>query len=440
MNNLSASHNFTVFNFISFAGIAVLLGICWLFSTNRKKVNWQLAFAGIGLQLIFALFIFKVPAGSRFFLLINSLVIKVVEASAAGSQFVFGSLALPPGVAGSHGFILAFQALPTIIFFSALISLLYYLNIMPLLIRGFASLFCKVLKLSGAESVAVASNIFVGVEAAFTIRPHIKGMTPSELATMLTAGMATVASNVLALYVFTLRDVFPAIAGHLVSASILSAPAAVVISKILIPEEGIPETYGVAVKPDYERESNLFEAIINGANAGVKVIVGVAALLIAVLGLVALGDMLLVGFGAKLNGMLHTSIDWSIKGLLGYLFYPFTLLMGVRPEDARIVAAIIGERTVATEVAGYQHLSSVIASGVLTNPRSIIITTYALCGFAHFASMAIFIGGIGALAPTQIKTLSRIGFRSLCAATVACMVTACIAGIFASNSSILLGK
>lgn len=440
MNNSGASTFSFLYNVISFIGIAAFIGIAWLFSTNRKKVNWQLVGAGIGLQLIFAIFIFRVPAGTKIFLILNDLVVKIVDASAAGARFVFGSLALPPGVEGSHGFILAFQALPSIIFFSALISLLYYSNIMPLVIRSFASLFCRVLKLSGAESVTVASNIFVGIESAFTIRPHIAGMTRSELNTMLTAGMATVASNVLALYVFTLRDVFPMIAGHLVSASLLSAPAAVVMSKILLPEEGIPETFGVSIKPHYNREANIFEAIINGANAGVKVIVGVAALLIAVLGLVALADMVLVLIGSKINLLFHSSIDFSIKGLLGCLFYPFTFLMGVDPHDVKTVAGIVGERTVATEITGYQHLAQAITQGVLSNPRSIIITTYALCGFAHFASMAIFVGGISALAPAQTRTLSRIGFRSLCAATLACLITACVAGVFTTNSSLLIGK
>jgi CNT family concentrative nucleoside transporter len=429
-----------VFNVISFFGIFAFIGIGWLFSTNRKNFNWKLVIAGIGLQLLFAVFVFIIPAGSHLFLWLNDIVIKIIDASAAGTKFVFGSLAIPPGMEGSHGFILAFQSLPTIIFFSALISVLYFFNVMPLLIRFFAGIFTRLMKVSGAESLCAASNIFVGVEASFTVKPHIPKMTKSELCTMLTAGMATVASNVLALYVFTLKDLFPTIAGHLISASILSAPAAIVMSKVLMPEDSVPETAGISIKPHYEKPSNLFEAIINGAQDGVKVIVGVAALLIAVLGLVALVDMILGGAGIWANHLLSVNIDWSLKGIAGYLFYPFSLLMGVPPQDAFQVGRIVGERIIATEVAGYQDLAVAISSKLIHNPRSIVITTYALCGFAHLASMAIFVGGISALVPGRTRDLSKIAFRALFAATLACCMTACIAGTFFNESSILLGK
>lgn len=428
-----------IYHFISAFGILCLTGVAWLFSRNRKKISWKTVGWGVALQLLFALFVFRIPAGTKLFSVLNDIVIKVIEASTAGSQFVFGMLALPPGVKGSPGFIFAFQALPTIIFFSALISLLYFFRVMPLLIRGFASLFSRVLVLSGAESLSAASNIFVGIESSFTVQPHLSKMTASELCTVLTAGMATVASNVLALYVFTLREQFPGIAGHLISASILSAPAAIVMSKLLLPEEGTPETFGKRVAIHYERPSNFFEAVINGANNGVKVIVGVAALLIAVLGLIALADMLLGVVGGWVNSIFSLELSWSLKTILGMLFYPFTLALGVPPEDAGTVAKIIGERTLATEVAGYQSLAAAIAGKNIIHPRSVIITTYALCGFAHFASMAIFIGGIAALAPGQKNVLSTVGFRALCAATLACLMTACTAGIFAGDASLLTG-
>lgn len=429
-----------MFNVISFFGIFAFIGIGWLFSTNRKNFNWKLVIAGIGLQLLFAVFVFIIPAGSHLFLWLNDIVLKIIDASTAGTKFVFGSLAIPPGMEGSYGFILAFQSLPTIIFFSALISVLYFFNVMPLLIRFFAVIFTRLMKVSGAESLCAASNIFVGVEASFTVKPHIPKMTKSELGTMLTAGMATVASNVLALYVFTLKDLFPTIAGHLISASILSAPAAIVMSKVLMPEDSVPETAGISIKPHYEKPSNLFEAIINGAQDGVKMIVGVAALLIAVLGLVALVDMILGGAGIWANHLLSVNIDWSLKGIAGYLFYPFSLLMGVPPQDAFQVGRIVGERIIATEVAGYQDLAVAISSKLIHNPRSIVITTYALCGFAHLASMAIFVGGISALVPERTRDLSKIAVRALFAATLACCMTACIAGTFFNESSILLGK
>lgn len=427
-------------NLISFSGIFIFLGFAWLLSTNRKKFNWRLVLSGTILQMIFALFFFKIPFGTKLFLFLNDLVIKLVDASAEGAKFVFGSLALPPGTEGSHGFILAFQALPTIIFFSALISLLYFLNVMPLLIRAFAGIFSRILKISGAEALCAASNIFVGVESAFTVRPHINDMTRSELCTMLTAGMSTVASNVLALYVFTLKDQFPTIAGHLISASILSAPAAIVMSKILLPEESVPKTLGVSIKPHYVKDSNFFEAIINGAQAGVKVIVGVASLLIAVLGLIALADILFKAVGTPLNSMLGIHIDWSLKGLMGYIFYPFTFLLGVAPVDVLEISKIIGERTIATEVAGYQDLAISLSKNLIKEPRSAIIASYALCGFAHVASLAIFVGGVSALVPQKTRELSQIGFRALVAATLACMMTACIAGVFLSGNSLLFGK
>lgn len=429
-----------MYNVISFLGIFGFIAIGWLFSTNRKKTSWRLVLSGVTLQLIFAVFVFVLPVGSQLFLWLNDMVLKVIDASTAGTKFVFGSLAIPPGLEGSHGFILAFQSLPTIIFFSALISVLYFFNVMPLLIRFFASVFTRLMKVSGAESLCAASNIFVGVEASFTVKPHIPKMTRSELCTMLTAGMATVASNVLALYVFTLKAQFPTIAGHLISASILSAPAAIVMSKLLMPEEQVPETAGVSIKPHYEKPSNLFEAIINGAQDGVKMIVGVAALLIAVLGLVALIDMVLGGAGGSINRFTHVNIDWSLKDISGYLFYPFSLLMGVPLNDAFIVGKIVGERLIATEVAGYQDLSLAISSNLIHHSRSIVITTYALCGFAHLASMAIFVGGISALVPGRTRDLSKIAVRALFAATLACCMTACIAGTFFNESSILLGK
>jgi CNT family concentrative nucleoside transporter len=317
-------------------------------------------------------------------------------------------------------------------------SLLYYWKIMPLVIRAFARLFTRLMHISGAESLCAASNIFVGVESAFTIRPHIEGMTRSELCTALTAGMATVASSVMAMYVFMLKEQFPAIAGHLVSASILSAPAAIIMSKVLFPETGVPKTLGVSVRPHYERESNLFEAIINGANAGIRAVAGIGALLLAVLGLVALLDMGTVYAGSGINALLGVHIDWTLKGLLGYLFYPFSFVMGVPAHDAVLVARMVGERLVATEVAGYQDLAAAIAGGAIS-PRSAVITAYALCGFAHFASMAVFVGGFGALVPSRMRELSQTGLRALAAATLACLMTACIAGVFFTGRTLLSG-
>ena len=433
-----------IYNLVSFAGIFVLVGFAWVLSADKRNVNWRVIGWGIGLQVLVALFIFVVPAGQELFQLVNDVVVKVLESASAGAKFVFGPLAIPPGQTGeggaeSLGFILAFQAFPTIIFFSALIAILYYFGIMPLIIRGFALVFTKLMRISGAESLVAASNIFVGIESTLTVKPYLGRMTSSEICTILTAGMATVASNVLALYVFSLKPQFPTIAGHLVSASLLSAPAALVMSKILLPEGESPETLGLNVRPFYEKEKSLFEAIINGANAGVKMTVGIVALLVAVLGLVALLDLILAALGAKINPLIGLEGQWSLKALFGYIFYPFTLILGVPPSDAPTVSRIIGERVIVTEVVAYKDLATVLEQGALQHPRSAVITTYALCGFAHLASMAIFVGGICALAPERARNIGPVALRALVAATLACLMTACVAGAFFKEGSILLG-
>ncbi|MDD9304735.1 MAG: nucleoside transporter [Desulfobacter sp.] len=381
-------------------------------------MNWHLLGCGIGLQLFFALFIFVVPAGVRVFQGVNDMAVTVLAAAAQGAQFVFGPLALPPGTQGSLGFILAFQAFPTILFFSALVAVLYYYNILPFVIRAFAKLFTRVMRISGAESLCAASNIFVGVESAFTVKPHLGDMTQSELCTILTAGMATVASNVLAFYVFTLYDIFPSIAGHLISASFLSAPAALVMAKLFFPETGTPKTLGKNVNIHYKKDTNLFEAIINGAQAGLKVVFSIVALLIAVLGLVALVDLGLDWASDIVGSWVHMEMNWSLKGILGYVFYPFTLMIGVPVEDAGIVSKIIGERIILTEVASYQDLARVLADNSLIHGRSAVITAYALCGFAHLASMAIFVGGVSALAPKRTADIASVGGRALLASTL----------------------
>lgn len=412
---------------VSLVGLCGFMLLAWLFSTDRSKVNWRVIVWGLVLQLSFATFIFMVPAGSAFFLAVNDCVVAVLDCAARGSEFAFGPLAKGPGIEGSIGFILAFQAFPTIIFFSALISLLYFCNIMPIIIRFFARIFTALMKISGAEALTSASNIFVGVESAFTVKPYIKNMTRSELCTMLTAGMATVGSNVLALYVYSLKGVFPTIAGHLVSASILSAPAAIIMSKLIVPETEVPETLGKDVHPYYEKPDNFFVSIIDGSMDGVKVIFGITSLLIAVLGLTALVDMIL-GF---------ISEGLSLKSVLGYIAYPLTYMLGICNSDVPHIAKLIGEKLVLTEVVAYLDLAQLLADDVLKDNRSAVIATYALCGFTHIASMAIFVGGISSLAPEKTKNLSQVAFRALLAATLACLMTGGIAGVFYSGEAIL---
>lgn len=433
-----------IYNLVSFAGIFVLLAFAWLLSSDRRNMNWHVIIWGTVIQMVIAVFIFVVPVGSGLFSWINDAVVKVLSSASAGAKFVFGLLALSPGETGdsgekSLGFILAFQSFPTIIFFSALISILYYFNIMQRVIRGFAYVFTKLMQISGAESLVAASEIFVGIESNLAVRPYLNKMTRSEICTVMTCGMATVASNVLALYVYSLIDVFPTIAGHLVTASLLAAPAAVVMAKILVPEGEKPETLGINIQPLYEKDNSFFEAIISGANAGVKLIVGIVALLIAVLGLVALADLILSSIGAPVNNLLGFEGTWSLKGIVGYVFYPFTLICGVPLSDAKVICGIIGERIIVTETVAYKDLAVVMKEGLLQNPRSAVIATYALCGFAHLASVAIFAGGLAALAPGRTGIIAKVAFRALIAATLAGLMTACVAGAVFSERPTLLG-
>ena len=404
-------------NLISFCGIFVLLGLAWCLSTNRKCVNWRLLIWGLGIQFLFAIFIFYTPVGVRLFGLLNAVVLKALSAATAGTEFMFGPLAKPPGTEGSIGFVFACQALPTVVFFAALMSVLYYFRVMPLLIRGFSYVFTKLLRISGAESLCAASNIFVGIEAATTIRPHLKDMTRSEFCTILTVSMATVASSVLALYVMFLSDVFESIAGHLISASFLSAPAALMMSKLILPETEEPKTLGVNVKPHYEKDGSFIEAVISGSNAGMKLILGIAALLLAVLGLVALLDIVL-----GLGGL-------SLAGILSWLLYPFAWIMGVtNHEEALIVSRLVGMRAVMTEIPAYQELATLLANGELSR-RSAVIATYALCGFANFGSVAILLGGIGSLVPERRQDLAKLGLKTMAGGALASFLTATIAGI-----------
>jgi CNT family concentrative nucleoside transporter len=434
-----------MYNFVSFAGIFILMAFAWLVSSHRSVVNWRVIIWGLALQILFALFIFIVPAGAQLFMFINDTLVKVIDVASSGTRFLFGRLALPPGTTNefgeeSLGFIFAVQVLPQIIFFASLMAVLYYVGVMSWLVRMFARVFTYFMKVSGAESLCTSSNIFVGIESATTVRPYLERMTKSELCTILTAGMATIASTVLAMYILILQKQFPTIAGHLVSASFLSAPAAIIMSKLIMPETAHPETLGEDVSPYYEKESSVIEAIINGANAGLKLAVGVVALLVAFLGLVALADFITAGAGAKVNDLMGLHIDWSLKGLLGYVFYPFTIIIGVPPADAFEISKVIGERAIVTETKSYMDLAVLMDKGVLTDPRSAFLATYALCGFAHIASLAIFVGGIAALVPSRTADLSEVGPRALLAATLACLMTAAVAGTFFSGGSILLGQ
>ena len=423
------------YNLVSLGGLFGLLAIAWAVSANRRRQNLRCILAGTGLQLALGALVFLTPGSQAFFLRLNDLVLRILEAATEGQRFVFGPLALGPGQTdadgnASIGFILATQALPMVLFFAALMGVLYYLGLMQQIVRAFAWVFARLMRVSGAESLCVASNIFVGIESTTAVRPYLSQMTHSELCTILTAGLATVASTTMGLYVLLLKDTFPTIAGHLISASILSAPAAIVFSKLLIPETDTPVTLGRVADFHYEKESGPIEAIINGAMAGVKLVVGIVALLIAFLGLLAVLDLLLAAIGQWVGLWPGHPEASPIATLLGYVFYPVALLLGVPPADASLVGEMLGTRLVATEIPAYQQLAALMADGRLAHERSAVIAAYGLCGFAHVASLAIFIGGVSALVPHRRADLARIAPRVLLAATMACLSTAAVAGTF----------
>ena len=422
---------------LSLVGFVFFAGVAWLLSSNRRRIAWKTIGWAVVLQLVIGLLVFRLPVSQRALLAANDAVLVLLNASKSGSQFLFGPLAAGPGETGSVGFILVFQVLPVVIFFAAFTAMLYHLRVLQVFVRLFARLFHRTMKISGAESLSSAANIFVGIESALVVRPYLERMTRSELLLILTTGMATVASSVLGVYVGFLAGVFPQIAGHLISASILAIPACVVVSKLLIPETETPETLAaVPAEDESDRSKNLIGAIIQGAMDGLKLAAGICALLIAILGIVALVDKLL-GVVSSWFGM---SEPLSIVRVLGWVFYPFAFLLGLPSGDVPLAARLLGERVILTEVFSYNHLAQLISSGQITDPRTVVILSYALCGFAHVAAMAIFVGGTAALAPSRRDDLASLGPRALLAATLATLMTGCIAGLFSSGAGVLLLK
>jgi len=413
------------YNLISVIGIFFLMFLAWLISRDRRRINWRVVIWGVAFQLVFAALVFQLPAGRRGLWLASRGVSKLIEAGNAGSTFVFGSLASPVGEK-SPGFVLAFQALPQIIFFSSLMAALYYLRIMPMVVRGFAWFFSRAMRLSGAESLYTAGQIFGGVEVATTVRPYLATMTNSELHCLLTAGMSTVAVNVLVIYIMYLGPVFADIAGHLVCASILGAPAALVCAKLVWPEDAQPETMGHVPPIKLNKAEGLTDSIIFGAMDGVKLIVGIVALLIAFLGLLAL-----------VNSILTYAVGRSLEQILGYVFWPLSLAIGVPSNEAKMVGELLGLRSVATEVPAYQRLAELIRTGAI-GERAALITAYALCGFAHVASMAIYVGGTAALVPQRRSDLAKVGFRALVAGTLASLMIGAVAGAVYTNQHIFI--
>jgi len=424
-----------ILHLISALGFFAFAGIAWLLSAHRRKVSGKTVAWGLGLQLLIGLLIFRLPYSQRVFIWLNDAVVALLDVSKSGTAFLFGPLAASPGEPGSIGFILLFQVLPVAIFFSAFTAALYHLRVLQLVVRVFAKIFQRTLHISGAESLCGAANIFVGVESALVIRPYLDKMTRSELLTVLTTGMGTVASSTLGIYVAFLTGLFPQIAGHLLSASVIAIPASIVMTKILLPETEQPETFAKVPPEDpATRSRNLMSAIIEGAMDGLKLAAGISALLIAMLGLVALVDKIL----ALPSAWLGLATPLSLVRILSWVFYPFAALLGLARADIPQAAHLLGERVILTEVVSYQDLAQLASTGKLTDPRTVVVLSYALCGFAHIASVAIFVGGTAALAPSRRDDLASLGLRALLAATLATLMTGCVAGIFSSGQGVML--
>lgn len=400
--------------FTGLLGIVVLLGIAFLMSNNKKKINIKLVLWGLGLQLGFALLILKTPIGLPFFKFFDVLIGKLLSYSDAGGDFLFKSFV--SGIVDTPNLNFAIRVLPTVIFFSALVSLFYHLGIMQRVVKAIAWVVQKTMGTSGSETLSVAGSIFVGqTEAPLLVKPFISKMTKSELMTIMVAGFATIAGGVMAIYVKMLEDI-PGIAGHLMAASIMNAPAAVIIAKIMFPETEQSETKN-SLDINVETSSgNVVEAVGDGAVDGLKLAANIGAMLIAVVAIVAMLDGVL--------GYANT----SLAEILGVAFRPLAWTMGVPWSEASTVGGLLGEKIVLTELIAYADLRTVMADGQLSE-RSSIIASYALCGFANFASIGIQLGGIGGIAPERKKDIAKLATKAMIGGAIASNLTACIAGV-----------
>jgi CNT family concentrative nucleoside transporter len=423
-------------------GITTLLALAVLWSTSRRAINWRVVIAGIGIQFLLALMILRTTTGQVIFQGIGTFFARLLDFTYEGTEFLFGSLGRPEG---ETGMIFAFHVLPVIIFFGALMSALYYLRLIQPLIRGMGYLMRKTLRISGAESLAAAANVFVGhLEGVLVIRPYIKNLTRSELMTLMTGGMATIAGSVMSAYIAMLGGDSPAsqsqFAAHLLSASLMSAPAAIVTSKILVPETGSPSTLGPIDMNVVPEGANLLEVAADGAAEGLKLAMNVGAMLLAFIALIGLMNFGLrwmgnpTVFGVELYD-LNTWIAASSNGrfesltlqaIFGYLFAPMAWLMGIQSADVLHVGTLLGEKIAVNEFIAYSSLRDIQTS---LSERSVIISTYALCGFANFASIAMQIGAIGGIAPSRRSDVAELGLRAVAGGALASWMTATIAGM-----------
>ncbi len=448
----------TILSFVNgIVGLAVLVGIAFLVSNNKRSINWRLVLSGFALQIVFAILILKGRELSVYFsplgwpkILFEKVsygFVILLGFTTEGAKFVFGNLAVSPGNEGNMGFFFAFQVLPTIIFFASLMSVLYYLGVMQRVVQAMAWIMARVMGTSGSESLSNSANIFVGqTEAPLMIRPFIKGMTQSELLTIMVGGMATIAGGVMAAYVQMLgysyaqahgMDVLAGqakFAAQLLGASIMAAPAGLAIAKIIYPETQDSETKGTVKVKVEKNAANIIEAAASGAADGLHLALNVGAMLLAFIALIALMNYLLGGLGSitGLNAILqnHFGQDLSLQFLFGFLLQYLAVAIGVPWQEAMQVGSLIGTKIVLNEFVGYLDLSSMISSGKMVSDKAIMMATFALCGFANFSSIAIQIGGISPLAPERRKDLASLGLRAVLGGMLANLMTATIAGMF----------
>ncbi len=407
----------------SAVGLAVFVVLAWGLSENRRAIRWRTVFIGSGLQLALGLVLLKGPFVREAFLALNQVILALEQATRAGTSFVFGYVgggALPfDPKYPQNSFVFAFQALPLILLMSALSSLLFYWKILPLVVRGFAWCLRKTMGIGGTEGLGVAANIFVGmVEAPLFIRTYLKDMTRSEIFTLMTCGMATIAGTVMVLYASILSEAIPGVMGHILTASIISAPAAIMIAKVMVPETR-PLTPGVLTAP--EPATSAMDALTKGTLQGVTLLINIVAMLVVLLACVHLVNLLL-GLVPPVDGAPLT-----LQRLLGWLMAPVVFLMGIPLSEAAAAGTLMGTKTVLNELIAYIDLSQ-LPEGTLT-PRSLIIMTYAMCGFANPGSLGIMIGGMGTMAPSRREEIVSLGIRSIIAGTLATCMTGAVVGL-----------
>lgn len=414
--------------FISLLGLVAFIGLAWVFSLDRKRFPWPTVLTGVGLQFFLALIILKTQLGQRVFSAAGNAVSRLIDFSQEGARFIFGPLAnfdaLKKGLSLESGMVFFVMVTATIVFVAAFSSLLYHYGILQRVVRAFAWVMQRVMRTSGSESLCAAANIFMGqTEAPLVIRPYLLRMTRSELMAVMVGGMATIAGGVLAVYTKLGEEAgFKGMAGHLITASVLSAPASLLIAKILLPELEKSETASGATAKIESESHNGLDALCRGASDGMTLSLNIMAMLIAFIATVALCNFLLsMGLG-----FLDIHCATPLQTFLGWINAPIAWLMGVPAKDCMAIGSLLGERIVLNEFVAYISLTGQVQN---LDPRSVMLASYALCGFANFASIAIQIGGIGALAPDRRKDLASLGLRAMMGGLLACYLTACIAGI-----------